>query len=250
MLERLPDNMRTPAVARAIMSPTGILLAGAGASVGILVGGGVIGAVALGAFAWTGKLVVTVLRKRPKVERIDPFTLQDPWRKMVMQAQSTGRRFDDAVTQTDPGPLHDRLATVSRRVDAGVEDAWRIAKRGHALDRAVAGLDLPGVRAQLAEAEKVDEDTADHAATVRAIRSQLQAAERLADVADDARSRLRRLNAELEEAVARAIELSLSAESAAAVQPLSSDVDTVVGELESLRLALEETDPGRAAGAI
>lgn len=245
MLERLPDDLTTPATARAIMAPSGILVAGAGASLAILAGGGLIGAVALGAVAWAGKLAVSLLRQRPRTERIDAFTLRDPWRRMVMQAQSTARRFDDAVAQTDPGPLQDRLRSLGGRVRASVSEAWRIAQRGHALDRAVSGLDIPEVRRRLAELERAQDATPDHAATARATRNQLQAAERLAEVAEDARARLRRLNAEMEEAVARAIELSLSAEEVAAVQPLSSDVDSVVSELESLRLALEETEPGR-----
>jgi hypothetical protein len=61
------------------------------------------------------------------------------------------------------------------------------------------------------------------------------------EVARDARDRLRRLDAELDEAVARAVELSLRAADVKALNPLGGDVDTVVGELESLRQALEET---------
>ena len=60
-------------------------------------------------------------------------------------------------------------------------------------------------------------------------------------MAQDARDRLQRLNAELAEAVARAVELSLSAADIGALQPLGSDVENVVGELEALRQALEET---------
>src|SRR5207237_9421302 len=60
-------------------------------------------------------------------------------------------------------------------------------------------------------------------------------------VAQSAPDRLRRLDAQLDEAVARAIELSLNASDSSAVRPLGNDVDTVVGELESLRLGLEES---------
>ncbi|HMQ28585.1 MAG TPA: hypothetical protein PKA98_21545, partial [Acidimicrobiales bacterium] len=49
------DRFFTPPVARAMMSPSGILLAGAGASVAILAGLGPIRAVAFAAIAWAGR---------------------------------------------------------------------------------------------------------------------------------------------------------------------------------------------------
>jgi hypothetical protein len=249
VLERLPENLRTPDVARAVMSPSGILLAGAGASAAILAGVGLPVAAAVGALCWAGRVGLAVAR-RPRQERIDPFTLQEPWRSLVSRALSTERRFDDAVRQTSPGPLKDRLAEVAARVDAAVREAWAIAKRGHALDRAVRSLDITGVRQELAEAERGSRRTrrgVDQEATVRSLRSQLESAERLAGVAEEARSRLRRLNAQLDEAVARAIELSLSAADVAALQPLGSDVENLVSELESLRQALDDAGPGQAA---
>lgn len=176
------------------------------------------------------------LAKRPRKERIDPFTLQDPWRTMVHRAQSTATRFGDAVDKTKPGPLRERLTEVGRRVTAAVDEAWAIAKRGHALDDAVEQLKIGDTRRRLAELGHGGDP-----AVTESVRSQLQAAERLAGVAADARTRLQRLNAELDEAVARAIELSVSAADAGALQPLGADLDNVVDELESLRLALEET---------
>jgi hypothetical protein len=183
--------------------------------------------IALGVWA-----AVAFLR-RPRTERIDPFTVQDPWRAMVMRAQSTGHRFDAAVRKTPAGPLHDRLAEIRGRVEAAVREAWAIAKRGHALDDAVQVLDLPRIRREL---ERAGDD-----AIAQSLRSQLAAGERLAAVSEDARTRLARLNAQLDESVAQAVELSVSRPDVAALQPLGSDVDQVVTELESLRLALEET---------
>ncbi|MBA2624450.1 MAG: hypothetical protein H0U89_02410, partial [Acidimicrobiia bacterium] len=49
MLERLPDRVLTPRVARALTSPSGILLAGAGASAAILGGLPLLAAAGVGA---------------------------------------------------------------------------------------------------------------------------------------------------------------------------------------------------------
>jgi len=193
--------------------------------IGIIIGFGIVAA---------GLLLVS---RRPRKERIDPFTLQDPWRAMVRKAQSTATRFADAVHKTNPGPLKERLTDVGRRVDAAVNEAWAIAQRGHGLDKAVDQLNLPDNRRRLAALEA---GTDGDPAVTQAVRNQVASGERLAAVADNARTRLQRLNAELEESVARAIELSMSAADVGALQPLGADLDNVVDELEALRLALEE----------
>jgi hypothetical protein len=78
------------------------------------------------------------------------------------------------------------------------------------------------------------------------LQAQLDSASRLSRVAQDAADKLTRINAELDEAVARAVEVSLSLETGdvGGVSPLGTDVENIVGELESLRVALEEA--GRA----
>jgi hypothetical protein len=218
-----------------VLSPAAVASAAAGSAVGYFIGGGVAGAALIGAVAWGGWLAVSVYR-RPRKERIDPFTLQDPWRTMVHRAQSTSTRFDDAVRRTRTGPLRDRLTDVGQRVGVAVNEAWAIAKRGHALDKAVQELGIGDLRRRLSEVEAGGDP-----AITQSVRNQLASAERIAAVAQDARTRLQRLNAELDEAVARAIELSVSAADAGALQPLGADLENVVDELEALRTALEET---------
>src|SRR5947208_4869834 len=133
MLARLARAALRRGVARAIMSPSGILLAGAGVSAGVLAGIGIPAAVVVGGLVWAGKVAYAVMKGRPRTERIEPFTIQDPWRTFVMHAQSTAQRFEDAVHQCSPGPLRERLAEVGGRVQAGLHEAWAIAKRGNAL---------------------------------------------------------------------------------------------------------------------
>jgi hypothetical protein len=241
MLDRI-DRNRPRALADAITSPSAVLLAGVGASAAILAGVPLIAAAAVGAAAWAVRVAVA-LPKKQREEAIDLRALRDPWRGLVRSAQGAHERFERAVQTTQPGPVRDRLATVARRVAVGVRECWAIAKRGNALDKALGELDvggiqgeLEGVRAELARGERPDLRE-----TGAALQAQLDSAARLRSVAQGALDRLRRLEAQLDEAVARAIELSLNASDSRAVNPLGNDVDTVVGELESLRLGLEET---------
>jgi hypothetical protein len=76
--------------------------------------------------------------------------------------------------------------------------------------------------------------------TIEALQAQVGSANRLESVARDARDRLALLDARLDEAVARAVELSLRAEDVAELGGLGGDVEELVGEMESLRVALEE----------
>ena len=228
MLERLPERARTPAMARAITSPGAILLAGAAV---------------VGALVWAGRVALAVPRKPRRVDA-NPALVREPWRSLVRQAQRAESRFDQILASTDPGPLKERLAEVDARVAVGVDECWRIAQRGNELAAAVADLDVADLHRQLERAEAQAArypDRADLAATAVAVRQQLASAERLGGVARDAEDRLRRLAAQLNEAVARAVELSLQAPDVGTLQPLGSDVDSLVGELEALRVALEET---------
>ena len=248
MLERLPERARTPAMARAITSPSGILLAGAGVSAAILAGAPLAAAAVVGGMVWAGRIALAVPRKARRV-RADANVVKEPWRTLVRQAQRAEARFDQVLAGTDAGPLRDRLAEVDARVAVGVDECWRIAQRGDELQAAVADLGVADLRQQLEQAEAAashNPERVDLQGTADAVREQLASAERLATVARDAEDRLRRLAAQLNEAVARAVELSLKEPDLGTLQPLGSDVDNLVGELETLRVALEETSGGRS----
>ncbi len=192
---------------------------------------------------WVGRVAMAVPRKARRVE-VNAALVKEPWRSLVRQAQRAESRFDQVLAATDPGPLKDRLVEVDARVAVGVDECWRIAQRGNELSAAVSDLNVADLHAQLDRAEAQAArypERADLAGTAAAVRQQLASAERLAGVARDAEDRLRRLAAQLNEAVARAVELSLQSPDLGTLQPLGSDVDNLVGELESLRVALEET---------
>lgn len=243
------DRFFTPQVARAIMSPLGILLAGAGTAAGILFGLPIAAAAAVGAAAY-GVRVAAAIPRPARGPDIDPFALKEPWRHFVQDAQQARNRFQAAVNGTRAGPLRERLQEIGARVETGVEEVWRVACQGHAFERALGHLD---VRRTAAELERVEANRGQPWAagtnldrTAEALRSQLASAERMYATVRQAGDTLQLLNAQLDESVARAIELSVTAQDVSDLEALGSDVESVVQEMEALRQALEETEgPGR-----
>jgi hypothetical protein len=245
----LRDRFFTPPVARAITSPTGILALGAGASAGILLGGGIIGAAVIGLLAFAARVGAAIPRNRGE-ERIDPFTLSEPWRHYVRDAIQAHNRFKEAVRGARAGPTRDRLAEIDARVDTGVREVWRIARRGHDLVDARRRVDPDAIRREIeatragASQPWASDETLER--TMEALEAQLATAERIERVIADADSRLRLLNARLDEAAARTIELSVQGSAMAELGGLGDDVDTMVDEMEALRQAIEETGGGSA----
>ena len=248
----LRDRFFTPPVARAFTSPAGILALGAGAGLGILTGGGLIAAVVGAAVAYAARIGLAIPRGATE-ERIDPFTVGEPWRHYVQDALSAQRRFRDAVHRARRGPLHERLQEIEARVDTGVREVWRIARRGHDLVDARKRVDPEAIRREIAATEaNAGQGWATGEAmerTMEALRAQLATVERLERVIADADSRLRLLNARLDEAAARTIELSVQAHDASDLGGLGRDVDDMVDEMEALRQAIEETGGGTAVGS-
>jgi hypothetical protein len=254
----LRDRFFTRRVARAITSPVGILLGGGVAAATIVAGVPLLAALPLGVAVWAGKVALSIPRGR-RGERIDPFTLKEPWRRYVQEALQARNRFDEAVGRTRPGPLRDHLADIAQRMHTGVEECWLIAKRGQVLVDARRGIDLADVDRQLAEVADAQDPgsgaTRDPslARVAQSLEAQRATAERLDRVIGQAHGELRMLDARLDEAVARTLELSAHAAADATVEGLGTDVDALVSEMESLRQALEETSrtahDGLAAGA-
>jgi hypothetical protein len=244
----LRNRLLTRQAARAMTSPSGILLAGAGAAAGIIVGGPVAIplAVGLGVAAWAARVAVGI--PRGTAVRVSPADLAPPWRGFVEDALDARARFERAVGRTTPGPLRDRLDAVGERIATGVEECWRIARQGDVLVGAVRQVDVADARHQLealrrASGGRVEPGSSRHR-TVQALQAQIASAERLEATARRAHDDLLMLNARLDEAVARAIELSVHAGSVDELNSLGSDVEGVVDDMEALRQGLEEA--GRA----
>ncbi|MDY7101087.1 MAG: hypothetical protein S0880_07855 [Actinomycetota bacterium] len=232
-------------------SPAAIVLTGLGAAVGVVTGLGPIGAVALGAGGWAARVGASLAtgggrRREPDV---DPSALREPWRTSVQRAIDSRERFEQAVSRADDGPLTRRLQEIADRLDVGVRESWRIASSGQTIEDARRYVDVNAIAERLRGARD-DVVRGRHSAdakralegTVASLEAQLHTVKRMDSVLADTDARLRLLDARLSEAATRAIELSVRAHDPSDLAGLGEDVDVVVTDLESLRLALDETD--------
>jgi hypothetical protein len=217
------------------------LLAGVGASAAILIGLPIAAIVGVGAAAWAARVAAAVPRNATDSQHVDPFALQDPWRSFVRDAQQARRKFDEAVRSAHHGPMRERLTEIGGRLDDAVDECWRVARQGQALADARRQLDTQDAQRELAA---LDPSSAAQRQTAEALQAQIASAQRLETTITDARDRLRLLDARMDEAVARAVELSVEGGDAD-LTGLGSDVDVLVGDMEALRQGLEETEqPG------
>ncbi len=157
--------------------------------------------------AWGSRVA---LRKGAAKERIDPFTLTDPWRSYVQDAQSARTRFARIVDSVEPGPLEERLSSIEASIGDGVLACWRIAQSGHQLHKMVL---------------EVSKSPSESLARMRTREAETSA--KLADL-------VRNLN----EAVARAAELATS--QYRDLDAVADDVNGVVADLEALRQGIAE----------
>jgi hypothetical protein len=249
--DKLPEQWKNQRTADAVMAPSAIVLGGAGAAAAILGGLPLLAIAGVGALVYLAR-VAMLMPHRQKGERIDPMGISDPWRGFVQEALDAQRRYRKAVSAATEGPMRDRLIEIGQRIDEGVGECWRVARRGDALVDAIGNLDPMAARRDLEAAKKEAKETPGdaQAETVKALEAQVASADRLTDVAKDAQDKLRLLDARLDEAVARAVELSITADDVGELGGLGGDVEGVVSEMETLRQSLEEAGgTARAAGA-
>lgn len=255
------DRFYSPAVARALTSPSGILALGAGAAVGLLVTVGtagvalpVIGAVVGGAVGYGGRVALAIPKKgRP--ERIDPFGVKEPWRHAVQDAIEARNRFTAAVKTFQDGPLRDSMAAMAGQLDDAVSQCWRVAKQGQIVADARLRINDREANWELQQARHAagpeGRPNPTQARTIAALESQLATAARMDAVVANTRDQLALLNARLDESVTRSIELSVSNRLSDA-KTLGNDVGAIVNDLEALRMAIEDVDEaeGGATGHL
>lgn len=196
-----------------------------------------------------------MLRRRKARERteasatpaLDLTSLEPGWRAAVEETIASRARLEALVATCAPGPLRDRLAHITDRVDAGVQAAAEIAFRAQAASRTVASLDLDTVTAKLKDARRrldaLPQDAPGRPTAefeVQALADQHAALSSLANDVDGAQERLRLLDLRLDAAVARAAQLVLRPDALDAIGGIEADLDGVVGELNALRAGFDD----------
>ncbi len=185
---------------------------------------------------------------------IDPFAVNEPWRRFVQDALQARAQFVEVVATAKPGPLRDRLSEIGTTLDQGVQRAWSTAQQGQKLREARRRIDTNVIAqrlSQLADAPPSDAEPgdaalaelaqADQSRLTSSLQAQLASAQRLDAITDAAQTQLQLLQVQLDEAVARAAELSVRAGDVGELARVQEDITQVAEHLEALRLALEET---------
>lgn len=237
----LRDRFYTATTAKAILSWR--LLAGAAVGVAAaLIGVPVVAAVGIGVAGYA-TLVGTAMPKGPKPIVIDPFTLSEPWRQMMQQAEGAGRKLRSTVSATSDGPLKQTLHAIADQLERGLAEAWEVARRGDEIDDAVRRLDPTALRSKLGTLQqRADADPSpDVDAAVASVERQLESADRLKAQSSDTAAALRLTQTQLDELVARASEVGVGTVDTAAYR---RDVDELVIRLEALHQAVQETATG------
>ena len=163
-----------PTVLLAAISPITIALVAGAVALTLLLSGSLIAAIIVGIAVYVLRVLVSRLiasRVAALPRRIDPFALREPWRFFVRDAIRAQTRFTDALTDTERGPLRDRLLEIGESLDSGLEAQLathgRLAKREERtrnelesldvrLDEAVARVTELGTRAgDVAELDEV-----------------------------------------------------------------------------------------------
>ncbi len=163
------------------------------------------------------------------------LALREPWRFFVRDAIRAQTRFTDALTDTEPGPLRDRLLEIGESLDNGVEQAWKAAQRGQQLTDARRRIDGPRLQRQLEGLDAADPRRG-------GLEAQLATHGRLAKREERTRNELESLDVRLDEAVARVTELGTRAGDVAELDEVAASIGNVVRELEALRLGLDDVE--------
>jgi hypothetical protein len=248
----------SPELVRAAWSPTSVVVAGAGAGIGVL-DHSVVLAVALAGAGWSARMAAAAVRRarrrraaRLRPAQIDPWSLPDPWRDLARQASEAQSRFDQMVGSWPPGPTRDLLVDLQPRVWAQMADLGGVLRRGALAEGWTGAMTSSGRRASSeigAELGQVQRQKVRYAGTERAAEAERRE-ESLAAELRDARSReaaaqavrdqLRRALTRLDAAVA-GLATAEPAPGGGAPRALTGALDDLSDRLVSLRTALAET---------
>jgi hypothetical protein len=238
------DRFFTPTTAKAIMSWR--ILLGVGVAAVTAVAGLPLGlAIALGAGLYVGSVVAAMPRSRAR-PAIDPFTLSEPWRRLIQQAQASGRKLRSTIDGLDDGPIREQMRSIAEQLEHGLDEAWQIARRGDEIDEVVRTLDPARLRSKLASlnaesgagSTQPGERSPDVDAAIASVEEQLATADRLKRQSSETAAALRASQIRLDELVARAGEVRIGTVDTAAY---AHEVDDVVVRLEALHQAVQET---------
>jgi hypothetical protein len=233
-------SLFTPATAKAIMAPWRLALTAVAG----------VAAAVLGAPWWLAIItaasffLITMPLSIPRAERvprIDAFALSEPWRRYVSSAQKAHTRYLQTVRSAQQGPLRTRLEEIGRKLEDGLQECWTIARDGDRIDATLARLRASELQANLVRLRTEQQTTPSDAteATIASLEQQLATADRLRTRSTEASDRLRLAQTQLDQLVASAAEVAAGIGDG---DLLESGIESVVTELEALRLAVEETN--------
>jgi len=223
-----------------MISPITMALVIGAAALVVVSGGSWPGAVAAAVVVWFARVGLATLMARRVAgldPRIDPFALREPWRFFVRDALNARKRFAEAIADAEAGPLRERLREIEAQMTEAVTVTWDVARKGQQLTDARRRIDLPALQRVLDDAGPDDPRYA-AALAQREVHSRLSARE------ETARTRLEILDLRLGETIVRASELATRTGETTQLDALADQVTGMVGELDSIRLALDEIDSG------
>ena len=103
VIDRLPEAWKSRKTADAVMAPSAILLAGAGAAAAILGGLPLLAVAGIGALFYGGRVASLMPRRKGK-ERIDPMSISDPWRAFTSRGARRAAPLPQGGHDDEPGP--------------------------------------------------------------------------------------------------------------------------------------------------
>ena len=246
--------MRGPAMARAMTTPSTILVTGGMAAAAIAGGLPALAVGVIAGLAYGIKTLFTVARPKELAKVIFPDLGIDLARldavglSQMQDALMARQAYRAALKDVPAGPFRERFEDMETRVDEAVEHLYRLVTRAQSLRGYLARTPATDKAEALARArvrQKEARGTAKEqvAAQVEALEEQLAARERIQAAHDGAVAKIGATTARVEQLAAQLTEIVLLADDKAAAAALPSardDVARLVEELDSVRLALDE----------